>query len=110
MKMFAVRFFWLMLSSALFAQDTIPSGTILPVQLNHSVRTDKAKPGQEISARVMQDVPLPAGRKIRAGAKVIGEVVAVKAAAKRNGAEISLRFDILKSGAQRGQEVERFCV
>ena len=56
MKMFAVRFFWLMLSSALFAQDTIPSGTILPVQLNHSVRTDKAKPGQEIGACVMQDV------------------------------------------------------
>jgi hypothetical protein len=92
----------LLISAARFiAQDAIHSGTILPVQLHQSVKTDKAKLGQVISARLMQDVPLPAGGKIRAGAKVMGEVVAVKPAVKGDAAEISLRFDILKSGAQR---------
>jgi hypothetical protein len=101
MKKYAARIVLLMFSAALSAQDAIPSGTILPVQLNHSVRTDKARLGQEISARLMQDVPLPAGGKIRVGAKVIGEVVAVKPAVRGNSAEISLRFDTLESGAQR---------
>jgi hypothetical protein len=101
MKKYAVAIALLISAARLFAQDAVPTGTILPVQLNHSVRTDNAKPGQEISARVMQDIPLPAGGRIRAGAKVIGEVVAVKPAAKGNAAEISLRFDTLKSGAQR---------
>jgi len=84
MKKYAVAIALLISAARLFAQDAVPTGTILPVQLNHFVRTDNAKPGQEISARVMQDIPLPAGGKIRAGAKVLGEVVAVKPATKGN--------------------------
>lgn len=87
-------------SAALLAQDAIPSGTILPVQLSSSLRSDKAKPGQSIGARLMQDVPLPAGARIHAGAKVVGHVAAVKRANNGTGAEISVRFDTLTSGAQ----------
>jgi hypothetical protein len=101
MKKYAVSPILLMLSAGLFAQDAIPSGTILPVQLNHSVRTDRVKRGQVISARVMQDVPLPTRGKIRAGAKVIGEVVAVKPSTRGNAAEISLRFHDVELGARR---------
>jgi hypothetical protein len=49
----------------------------------------------------MQDVPLPGGSRIRAGAKVVGQVVAVKPASNGAGGEISLRFDMLLAGSQR---------
>ena len=45
---------WLLgLSAGLFAQDAIPVETILPVQSNSSLRSDKARPDQLITARVM---------------------------------------------------------
>src|SRR6202022_477494 len=43
----------------------IPPGTILPVRLNSSLSSAESKPGQIISARIMQDVPLATGGKIR---------------------------------------------
>ena len=83
----------------LLAQDKIPAGTmILPVQLNSSLRSDKARVGEQISARVMQDVPLPGGRKIHAGAKVIGHIVSTRPAANGMIADLSLRFDTLAMG------------
>lgn len=88
------------LSAQLFAQSTIPAGTILPVQLNSTVHSDKARAGDRISARVMQDVPLPGGSKIRAGSKVVGQVVSATPARTGNGAEIALRFDTLVSEKQ----------
>lgn len=84
-------------STQLLAQDKIPAGTILPLQLNSSLRSDKARTGKQVSARVMQDVPLPAGRKIHSGAKVIGHVVSARPADNGTG-EISLRFDTLEIG------------
>jgi len=89
------------LSTPLFCQDKIPAGTILPVQLNSSLRSDRARAGEQVSARVMQDVPLPEGRKIHAGAKVIGRVVSARPADKAIAGEISLRFDTLKTGKDR---------
>jgi hypothetical protein len=46
-----------------------------------------------ISARVEQDVPLPTGSTIHAGAKVIGHVLDVK---RGNGASVSIRFDCVE--------------
>jgi hypothetical protein len=89
------------LSMQLFAQDKIPVGTILPVQLNSSLRSDKARVGQQISARVMQDVPLPGGGKIHAGAKVIGHVVSARPAVNGMVADLSFQFDTLAMGKQR---------
>jgi hypothetical protein len=88
-------------STYLFAQEKIPVGTILPVQLNSPLRSDKAQVGKQISARVMQDVPLPGGRKIHAGAEVIGHVVSARPADNGTGGEISLRFDALEIGKHR---------
>ncbi len=85
-------------STQLFGQDKIPVGTILPVQLNSSLRSDKARAGEQISARVMQDVPLLGGRKIHAGAKVIGHIVSAGPAVNGRMADLSLRFDTLEIG------------
>jgi len=82
-------------STQLFAQDEIPVGTTLPIQLNSSLRSDKARVGEQISARVMQDVPLPGGREIHAGGKVIGHVVSAKPAVNGMMADLPLRFDTL---------------
>jgi len=64
----------IVLSMQLFAQDKIPVGIILPIKLNSSLRSNNARADEQISARLMQDVPLPGGRKIHAGAKVIGHI------------------------------------
>jgi len=85
-------------STQLLAQDKIPVRTILPVQLNSSLRSEKARAGELVSARVMQDVPLLAGRKIHSGAKVIGHVVSARPAHNGTVGEISLRFDTLEIG------------
>jgi hypothetical protein len=88
-------------STQLSAQDKIPVGTVLPVQLNSSLRSDKARVGEQISARIMQDVPLPGGRKIHAGAKVIGHIVSASPAVNGMMADLSFRFDMLAMGKQR---------
>jgi len=98
------RIFWLsliMLSMDLFAQNTIPAGTILPVALNSSLNSRKVKPGQVITARVMQDVPLSPGSTIHAGAKVLGRVIDVKPANGGTGAHVSFRFDTLVVSKRR---------
>jgi len=94
----------LTLSSAQ-AQDTtagnatIPAGTILPVRLNSALSSSKAQSGQIITARIMQDVPLANGEKLREGSKVIGHVVDVSSPADANKEQISLQFDkVISSG------------
>ena len=89
-----------MFSARLFAQITIPPGTILPVALNSSLNSRKARVGQVITARVMQDVPLPHGT-IPAGSKVIGHITNVKPADATSGAQVSFRFDTLVTRKQR---------
>jgi hypothetical protein len=83
----------------MFAQD-IPAGTILPVRLSSSLNSHKTKPGQIISAKIMQNVPLAAGARIPAGAKVFGHVIEVVPGQHGNGARISFRFDKLVSSNQ----------
>src|SRR5579863_816821 len=97
------RIVWISLivfSARLFAQITIPPGTILPVALNSSVNSRKAKVGEVITARVMQDVPLP-HRTIPVGSKVIGHITTVKSADATSGAQVSFRFDTLVTRKQR---------
>jgi len=71
----------------------IPVGTVLPVRLNQSLSFKKTKAGQAISARIMQDVPLPNGEKIPEGSKVLGAIVSVEPASQGAGGKISLHFE-----------------
>jgi hypothetical protein len=89
---------WLLLTAFVCAQDTIPRGTVLPAQLNSSLNSRKTPAGERITARVMQDVPLAGGKKIPAGAKLIGHVVRVQPASSVQPAEIAIRFESVKSG------------
>ncbi len=91
----------LTLAAESFAQNAIPAGTILPLQLNSSLKSSKTRPGQLVTARVMQDVPLPSGSKIRAGSKAIGRVLDVAEASNGSGAKLSLRFDTLEVSRRR---------
>ncbi|MGA7291948.1 MAG: hypothetical protein WBW53_18015 [Terriglobales bacterium] len=85
----------------LMAQSKIPTGTILPVRLNSSLRSNKAKPNQFISGRIMQEVPLSDHSRIHAGTRITGHVVAVEPAIDGSGAKISVRFDTLIIGKRR---------
>ena len=79
---------------------TIPVGTILPVRLNSTISSVKCRPGQVITGRIMQDVPLPQGERIKEGSKVIGRIVDVTPGNAGATARISLRFDKLISSQQ----------
>lgn len=85
---------------AALAQEAVPAGTIIPVMLKTSITSAKTKPGDPISARVMQDVPLPNRMRIREGAKLTGHVTEVLAAAQGVGGSISLVFDGVRRGKQ----------
>ncbi len=90
----------LFFSTALWAQLTIPNGTILPVALKSSLNSRKAKAGQQISARIMQDVPLPGGSRIPAGSHVFGHVLAVHPHDAGRAGTISVRLDTLQIAKQ----------
>jgi len=77
------------------AQNTLPPGTIIPVRLNNSISSNKVKPGQTFSARIMQNVPLPDRGIIRSGSRVVGHVVDVSAPTGTSGARVSLKIDSL---------------
>jgi len=77
------------------ASLTIPRGTILPVRLNSTISSAKGTPGQVITGRIMQDVPLTPGVKIHEGSKVLGHIVEVTPASTSAPARISFQFDKL---------------
>lgn len=85
----------LLFANAVCAQSSIPPGTVLPARLNSSLNPNKNRPGQRITARIMQDVPLPSRRKIHSGTKLAGEIVSVKPGSSGKAAEITVRFDKL---------------
>lgn len=73
----------------------IPSGTILPVRLNSTISSATCKPGQVVTGRIMQNVLLASGEKIREGSKIIGHIVEVTPATVGAQARISLQFNKL---------------
>src|SRR5208282_3333975 len=81
--------------------ESIPAGTIIPVSLNSTVRSDKSGNGTTITATVMQDVPLGMGETLRAGSRVTGHVVAAITAGKGSDESgILFQFDQVRFGNQ----------
>ncbi|HET6931342.1 MAG TPA: hypothetical protein VFI45_13545 [Candidatus Acidoferrum sp.] len=74
----------------------IPAGTILPVRLNHTLSSKTAQPGQPVTGRIMQDVPLPNSEKIPEGARVRGTILSVERGTNVAKGKISFRFDALE--------------
>lgn len=74
--------------------EPIPEGTIIPVSLNSTLRSDKTGSGDAITATVMQDVPLGTGKTLRAGSRVTGHVVeAITPGKGSDESKISFQFD-----------------
>jgi hypothetical protein len=74
--------------------EPIAAGTVLPVLLNSTLRSDKSRRGDTITATVMQDVTLAAGKTLRRGSRVTGHVVEAISPGKRSDeSKISLQFD-----------------
>ncbi len=87
-------------SVGMAAESNIPAGTIIPVTLSSSLDAKKSRPGQMLIARVAQDVPLYNGAEIKAGTRVLGEVLAVTPAENSQAATIALRFDRIEIAGQ----------
>ncbi len=88
-----------LLSSLLFSVTPkvsldFPVGTAIPVMLRSEVNAKKAKTGQKIEGRIMQDILLPSGAKIKAGAQVRGHIVRVTSPTD-SGSRVVLKFDEL---------------
>ncbi|HYL62897.1 MAG TPA: hypothetical protein VE077_09765 [Candidatus Methylomirabilis sp.] len=67
----------------------------MPVRLATSISSNKSKQGTEVTAKIMQDIPLPEGQKIPKGSQVRGKVVAISPTSASAKSEISVRFDKL---------------
>ncbi len=90
----------LALSSALRAQSGgIPAGTVLPVKLTSTLDSRKSKPGDVITARIMQEVPLPAD-KIPARSRITGSILEISST-REGGVRMTLRFDSLAIRKQK---------
>src|SRR5579864_6437636 len=85
----------MLLTACVWAQSSVPPGTILPVALVSSIDIRYASPGQEIKAEITQDVPLP-GHVIPRGTNVFGRIVSVAVAKNGAGSSLSFKFDCLR--------------
>jgi len=88
-------YFWCVLSVAALSAQQIPAGTTLPVMLNSTLDAQKAKPGQRISARIMQEVRLPDGARIPAGSRIVGHVLQVNGPDAASPSRLAFKFDQL---------------
>ncbi len=76
------------------ASQVIPAGTILPVRLISTLRSNKSQPGEIVRASVMQDVQLGNGKTLRKGSLIIGHVLQAGSPGKEsNQALLSFQFD-----------------
>ncbi|HEU5453796.1 MAG TPA: hypothetical protein VFU76_17490 [Terriglobales bacterium] len=86
-------------------QTGVAAGTTIHAELSKSLDAKKAKVGQEVQARVTQDVRSGGRVMVPRGAKLIGHVTAAKARAKGDAnaeSELAIAFDhaVLKGGEQ----------
>lgn len=83
-------------TSCVWSQQ-VPAGTLLPVMLDTSIDS-KSKPGEEITAKLYQQVVLPEGLKIKRLSKITGHVVSVMPASGGSPASITLQFNRVEIG------------
>lgn len=95
MNRFALPIALLAFPFALAAQNSVPSGTLLPLRLDTGLDAAKLHAGQNIRATLMQPIP---GTSISRHAKVLGRVVSVNTG---NNARLELRFDAIEDHGQR---------
>lgn len=87
-----ILWFVLILSSVAVAQQ-IPAGTVLPVMLDSTIDVRHDRPGKMVTAKIMQDVPLPDGATIPEGAHISGRMVSATPATAGSPSQLGIRFD-----------------
>ena len=78
--------------------QTPPPGTVIPVALSSDLNATKDKSEKKVEGKVMQDVPLPSGKKIRKGSRIAGHVVNVSHGP--SGSRVVLKFDAIRNEGQ----------
>jgi len=73
--------------------DRVPAGTVIPVMLNSRLNS-KDKPDESIEGKVMQEVTLPSGIKIREGTRIQGHTVTVNKG--KSGSTIVVKFTAIQ--------------
>lgn len=74
--------------------DKIPVGTVIPVMLSSSLNAAKDKPDTKLEGKVMQEIVLPSGIKIRQGARILGHTVSVSTGS--SGSSIVVKFSSIQ--------------
>jgi hypothetical protein len=88
---------YLLLTVAPIFAEQLPPGTALPIMASKSLDSLKAKPGDPITGKLMQDVVLASGERIRRGSKVVGQVVE-SSGSSTGPTRLVVRFDRLLAG------------
>src|SRR5215831_13831019 len=81
------------------ASDKVPVGTVIPIMLSSSLNAAKDKPDMRLEGRVMQEITLPSGIKIREGAQIFGHTVSVSKGS--SGASVTVKFNAIQNEGQR---------
>ena len=97
-RLVRILIFLLLLGAVAATARQLPAGTVLPVMLNTTLNSVKSKVGDRISGKLMQQVELPSGERIPAGARVHGIVTAVRSGAAGSPNLLEVRFERLVSG------------
>lgn len=65
----------LLCSATMLPAQSIPAGTAIPIMLNSTLKSKDSKVGERIEGRLMQEILLQSGVKIKSGSHVTGHVV-----------------------------------
>jgi hypothetical protein len=87
-----------LLPGLLAVAQQIPAGTALPVMLNSTLDSTRSKTGDKLEGRLMQDVVLPSGERIKAGSRVLGRVEGSSAPSAGGPATVTMSFERVLSG------------
>ena len=77
----------------------IPVGTVIPVMLSSSLNASTDKPDKQLDGRVMQEVRLPSGERIKEGSRIIGHVVNVTRGS--SGSSIVVKFEAIQEQGRK---------
>ena len=95
MIIFLIRSLAILLFFAVTTGPEIPAGTVIPIMLSSELNVKKAKIGQQIEGKVMQDVPLSADAKINKGSRVMGRIVSLTRPGS-SGSSMVVQFDTIE--------------
>lgn len=85
------------------AQNSLSNGTQLQAELTKSIDAKKAKTGDEVTAKVMQDVRVNGSIVVQKGSKLVGHVTEAQGKSKDSESKLGIIFE--KAVTKSGEEV-----